>query len=114
MQATSTAATPESPQLQTLSREAFWQHHVTQWRDSGLSKMAYCQQYALVYHQMVYWCTKATNAQVHSHSNNFVPVAIAPAVDTSRGLSVRLPSGVAIEGIDERSIALVGKLLEQL
>ncbi|MDB3936092.1 hypothetical protein N9383_05175 [Granulosicoccus sp.] len=104
----------ESPQLRTLSREAFWQRRVTQWRDLGLSKMAYCQQYSLVYHQMVYWCTKAANVDEKPQSNNFVPVAAAPAVDTSAGLSVHLPGDIAIVGIDERSITLVGKLLEQL
>jgi len=113
MQST-TAVPSDSPRLQTLSREAFWQRHVTQWRDSGLSKMAYCQQYSLVYSQMVYWSTKTANLDKKHQSNSFVSVAVAPAVDISPGLSVRLPSGIVIEGIDERSIALVGKLLEHL
>ena len=39
----------DTPRLQTLSRKEFWQRHVNQWRTSGLSKMAYCQQYALTY-----------------------------------------------------------------
>ena len=50
---------PQQHDLQTLSRPDFWQQHITQCRESGLSKMAYCQQFSLVYHQMVYWCTKA-------------------------------------------------------
>jgi len=76
--------------------------------------MAYCQQYSLVYHQMVYWCTKAANALEKPEANNFVAVAITPAVDTSPSLRLRLPSGIAIEGIDERSVTLVSKLIEQL
>jgi len=83
---TNTVHSSDSPRLQTLSREAFWQHHVTQWQDSGLSKMAYCQQYSLAYHQMVYWCTKAANALEKPEANNFVAVAITSAVDTSQGL----------------------------
>ena len=51
-------STNDTPGLQTVSRGQFWQRHVNQWRTSGLSKMAYCQQYALTYHQMVYWSAK--------------------------------------------------------
>ncbi len=105
----------DSPRLQTFSREAFWQRHVTQWRDSGLSKMAYCQQYSLVYHQMVYWCSKAGKSvdDVKIASTDFVTVTVSPTYADS-GLSVRLPNGISIEGIDEHSVALVGKLIEQL
>lgn len=110
-----TNASSHSPRLRTLSREAFWQRHVDQWRDSGLSKMAYCQQYSLVYHQMVYWCSKTENVveEAKASSTDFVAVSVTPSIGGA-GLSVRLPNGIAIEGIDERSVALVGKLVEQL
>lgn len=77
--------------------------------------MAYCQQYALVYHQMVYWCTKAKQERddVKKPANDFIPVTVARSYGNS-GLSIRLPSGIMIEGIDEHSIALVGKLIEKL
>ena len=104
----------DAPQLQTLNREAFWQRHVTQWRNSGLSKMAYCQQYALTYHQMVYWSKKQEPCvDSETATDGFVALSVcADGVDSA--LSVRLPNGLTIQGIDERSVGLVGKLLAQL
>lgn len=102
-----------APQLQTVSREDFWQRHVAQWQTSGLSKMAYCQQHALIYHQMMYWSNKEAHVVKSEHSNGFVAVAVSADVRDSV-LCVRLPNGIAIEGINDHSIALVGKLVEQL
>ena len=81
--------------------------------------MAYCQQFSLVYHQMVYWCTKAAktanvNNDENHAPNNFVAVAVASPIDEPAGLLLRLPNGIVIEGIDEQSVSLVGKLVEQL
>jgi hypothetical protein len=103
------------PRLQTLSRKSFWQRHVNQWRTSGLSKMAYCRQYSLAYHQMVYWSSKEQKpvADQSEKSSGFVAVTVAAAA-SDQSLSVRLPNGVMIEGINDRSVALVGMLLEQL
>lgn len=105
----------EPPRLQAVSRETFWKRHVDQWRDSGLSKMAYCQQFSLVYHQMVYWSSKVANAdcQISTPEKSFVPVSIAHG-DTGSGVYVRLPNGITIEGIDEHSARWIGKLVGQL
>ena len=35
------------PRVRTVNRADFWQRHVAQCKESGLSKMAYCQQNAL-------------------------------------------------------------------
>ena len=104
----------ETPRLQTVSREAFWQRHVAQWRHSGLSKSAYCQQYALTYHQMVYWAKKdEQDVEPEQPSSGFVTVAVSS--DDNEGiLSVRLPNGLIIQGINDRSMGLVGKLIAQL
>lgn len=108
--------TPSSPTLMpSPSRQVFWQRHVNQWRESGLSKRSYAQQHSLVYHQMVYWCSKDEQIANDrgSASSDFVAVSVKPAVYES-GLSIRLPNGITIEGIDQNSIALIGKLVEQL
>ncbi len=105
-----------APSLQTLTREAFWQRHVAQWRTSGLSKMAYCEQYSLVYHQMVYWSRKEEPLSDESavSSGGFVPVVVPPTTASDFGLVVRLPNGMTIEGIGDRSVELVSKLVAQL
>ena len=112
--------TPKTqPRLQSVSRESFWQRHVDQWQDSDLSKMAYCKQYALAYHQMVYWSSKLQQSDVSpiGERNGFVAVSVKgpfSATATEQTLSVRLPNGAVIEGINDQSVALVGKLLQQL
>ncbi len=104
----------EKPRFQTVSREAFWQRHVSQWRTSGLSKMAYCQQFALAYHQMVYWSKKEISSVVpETRSGGFVAVSVSANTRDS-GLSLRLPNGITIEGITDGSIELVGKLIAHL
>ena len=103
----------DSPRLQTLSREAFWQRHVTQWRNSGHSRVAYCRQYSLSYHQMVYWSKKIEAAPESQSGSGFVAVAVSTQVRDS-GLTLRLPNGMRIEGINDRSIQYVGKLIDQL
>ncbi len=104
----------ENPRLQTVSRKEFWQLHVEKWRTSGLSKMAYCQQYALTYHQMVYWSKKeGTGVRPGVDLGGFVAVAVSTDARDC-GLSLRLPNGITIEGINDRSIELVGKLIDQL
>lgn len=117
MQSDSTLSIPSDTLGATeKSREHFWKEHVEQWRESGLSKAMYCQQHSLVYHQMVYWCSKAEKKkvkQVAPVSKGFVAVKLAP-LSNPTGLSVRLPNGIAIQGIDERSVSLVGQLVKQL
>lgn len=111
MQANSSS---DSPHLQTLSREILWQRHVDQWRRSGLSKMAYCRQHALAYHQMVYWSKKEDHvAEPAIACGGFVAVTVASQARDC-GLSVRLPNGLTIEGITDYRIELVGKLIAQL
>ena len=101
--------------LQTVSREAFWQKHVSQWQESGLSKTAYAREYSLVYSQMVYWCTKLEKApdDRSERSKDFVAVSVTPGMSDT-GLCVHLPNGIVIDGINERSVALIGKLVELL
>lgn len=103
------------PRLKTLSRKSFWQGHVDQWKTSDLSKKEYCRQHALVYQQMVYWSSKEKKlvADQPEKNSGFVAVTVA-AVDSDQGLSIRLPNGLMIEGINSRSITLVGRLLEHL
>ena len=109
-------STAEAPRLQTPSRAAFWQRHMSQWRESGLSKAAYCQQYSLVYHQMVYWCSKEAKDpnDTKGASSDFIAVNVTSAVSAPYALSIRLPNGIRIEGVNECSVSLIGRLIEQL
>lgn len=103
-------STNDTPKLQTVSRKDFWQRHVNQWRTSGLSKMAYCQQHVLTYHQMVYWSSKVECVVEAKSPGGFVAVTVS-SDERDSGLSIRFPNGVTIEGINERSVDIVSKLI---
>ena len=105
--------------VRTLSQEDFWHHHLEQWRESGLSLMAYCHQHALVYHQMIYWsrqCGATPNtvpAEQCDDRRGFIPVKVTgPSITDA--LSLRLPNGIEIRGITRHTVSCVGDLLAQL
>lgn len=63
---------------------------------------------------MVYWSKKEECAvELEQPSSGFVALSVSSnARDT--GLSVRLPNGITIEGINDRSVDFVSRLIEQL
>lgn len=103
----------DKAQLQPVSRERFWQQHIDQWSASGLSKAAYCAQYALIYHQMVYWSAKLAPVVETECANGFVAVSVCSDVRAA-GLSIRLPNGITIEGFSDHRVDMIAKLIAQL
>ena len=102
--------------LQSLTREQFWEHHIKHWRSSGLSKMRYCRDNALPYHQLNYWCSKSLQpANERAEKANFVGVSVLPADSQSGGtLTVDLPNGISVSGVDAQTMALLPALLRLL
>jgi hypothetical protein len=101
-----------------ITREQFWTQHVNGWRDSGLSKRHYCQQHDLVYHQMIYWCSKRDDPPRSSTSTiagGFAQLAVSNmAVNHSAALSMELPNGVTINNLTPQTIAFLPALLQAL
>lgn len=98
--------------------QSFWHCHVERYLASELSKAAYCREHDLSYHQMVYWSSKAQRpdsrslATVSSSSPMLVPVSLAPS--SSGDLSIRLPTGVVISGINASTVGLLGAVIGSL
>ena len=109
---------PKSRKQQSPTRKTFWQHHVKHWQDSGLSKRRYCLENELAYHQLIYWCEKSRQVDTresHAASSSFIGVALkAAAAESSSSLSVELPNGLRIIGIDAENLPLVPRLLSVL
>ncbi len=99
--------------LQTINRQDFWQHHVDQWRESGLSKAMYSKQHDLVYHQMMYWSTKLEPIVDAKTGGGFVPVSLATDMRNIE-LSIRLPNGITIDGFNDHRLDAIAKLIAQL
>ena len=106
----------------------YWYSQVVAWQASGLSCRAFCDQQNLVYHRFAYWRKKYQTREPpspkgHAKKGGFTQVVMAastqnpPAKNSlpdSQSLTVTLPNGIAISGLQASNIAWLGALLEQL
>ena len=96
----------------------FWEQHVTQFKNSGLSKAQYCREHQLTYHQFVYWVPQFLPlndepSPAARTAKRFVPLSLVPSAQPAE-LEITLPSGVQISGITEHTSALAITLIAQL
>lgn len=98
-------------------RQQLWQQRITDWRTSGLSGMAYCNQQSLTYSQFVYWRKKLADSEPVSDRAapaGFATVAPVSGMEATDGLTVSLPGGVSITGLHAGNVELLGAVLRQL
>jgi len=98
---------------ESTERTQYWQDHITQWQVSGLTQKAYCQEQGLRYATFGYWVRKlrAATEEVGTLSSGFVPVT---AATSPSGLTLALPNGLEIRGIEADNLCLVQPLLGAL
>ena len=93
----------------------YWQEHIEAWRSGSDSQVAYCKAHDLVYHRFVYWRRKCDTAMpapdVRKISGGFAKVICEPEVDT--GLTLSLPNGLVLRGINATNVSVVHQLLDQ-
>ena len=95
---------------------AYWQQQMTAWEQSGQSQKSFCEQRELNYHRFGYWRRKFLEqslAGTVKQSNTFIPVQHLHA-DTVSGLSLTLPNGIVIQGIEQHNLPVVRQLLQPL
>ena len=96
-------------------KRIYWASHIKEWKASGETQRGYCRQHHLKPYQLTYWRQvfefKLKTAQT-SVSSGFVPVQVAPS--RAQGLTVRLPSGVCVEGVHAGNLAVTQALIECL
>lgn len=104
--------------MTTQQRADFWQDRIHTWQASGLSGQAFCKQHELAYHRFVYWRKKqqaTTRSDSSTQATGFAKVAPRDRITgTQAGLTLTLPNGMAISGLDAGNIDLLGMMLEQL
>lgn len=87
-----------------------WRPHIEAWECSGLSQAAYCRKHGLVKCRFSYWKKKLSPVDAdNERRSGFVPVRLAPTVTAE--LTLRLPNGVAVEGVCAKNLALARQLL---
>ena len=84
-----------------------WQAHLQAWKESGLSQAGYCKKHNLIYSKFGYWQRK-----LGSHRAGFTPVVQRTPV-RHEVLSIRLPNGIEIHGVDAHNFSVATDLLEQ-
>ena len=106
--------------MQPSQLEAVWRQHLDTWRTSGLSQNAYCREHTLKAHQFSYWKRKlAASTTDHKpitrqKSRAFIPLQVRHPSNTDNGLSLRLPNGCELSGIEAQHLPVVTQLIEVL
>ncbi len=88
-------------------RAQVWQRHITAWQASGLSGLSYCKAHSLTYSRFVYWRRKLDAAQTAADecsASGFARVTSVSDAPGLLGLTVSLPGGVTITGLDAGNI----------
>ena len=94
-----------------------WQQEVIDWHASALSIAEFCKQRHLVYHQFLYWKRKFGKRGPHldqPKQSAFVRVNTTPMMNVAEDLTITLPGGILIRGVNETNVSLLRSILEQL
>lgn len=92
--------------MKTLeSRRQYWVEHVSAWRRSGLSQVAYCREHSLVPRQLGYWVRRngTDGRDVSADALTLVPARVQPAqadtlvLQNGQGWQLTLPATVSTE-----------------
>jgi hypothetical protein len=105
------------PVTQNLKQDApLWREHVTLWRDSGLSQVAYCRDHDLCPHNFSYHKRKYSSAlvPVKHKLSGFVSVQRLPEPQHNDPLTLHFANGVRLVGITESNVSVVKQLAGML
>ena len=97
-------------------RELDWPRHFERWRHSGLTQSEYCRQWGLSRHRFKYWRRKLAPSEVRrrrKRESGFVAVQVQ-ASPVRASLTLTLPNGRVLGGIDASNVELVKRVVEQL
>jgi|SRR5210317_589066 len=89
----------------------YWRTQINHWRTSGESQASFCKTHNLNYHRFTYWRRKFDER--HSESGGFALVKYRNR-SSSSPLSVALPNGLVVQGIESDNLGVVRELLASL
>lgn len=98
--------------MKSQQRADYWREQITTWQASGLSGQIFCQQHQLTYHQFVYWRQKYRTPE-DTISSGFAKVTATAPVNSAE-LTLSLPNGLVITGLNDSNVTLLGAILRQL
>ena len=101
-------------------KQLAWAEHLKSQCESGLSLQAYCEQHLLKPSQFWYWKRKlqgsASDHSARGSRSNQSGFVVANVVEASvdQGLTITLPNGISLSGINEHNHELIKHLLGTL
>lgn len=97
------------------TRTAYWKAQIDAWQASGQSQLAFCKATDLNYPNFGYWLRKFRRQGMMPVAprrvSGFVPVVTSPLPGD---LTLRLPSGIELCGVNEQNLPLVEHVLARL
>lgn len=93
-------------------KAAQWFVHVEQWRASGLTRSAYCQQHNITVHALGYWVMRQRTQTVADDSLTLVPGSVVAELPSA--LILHCPNGSQLHLPATTPAAWLGVLLSQL
>lgn len=102
--------------MNSQERQQVWQQQIADWLTSDLSGAAFCKLHGVNYGQFNYWRKKLQQGKPVEPSAGFaqvLPLAVAPN-RSSDELSVHLPSGIRVSGVNAGNVDVVLALLRQV
>ncbi len=90
-----------------MNKRDFWQHHIQAWKESGLSKSAYCRQHELALHNFQYW----TKRLLSNPKPKLIPV-VAPTRSNAVA-TLRIGHQVIIETSPQALVDILASLNER-
>ena len=103
-----------------MSHSLHWQQHIDAWRQSGGSQAQYCREHELDQSQFSYWKRKLATLNAHNHpksavrASGFAVAQLAVMPEPAASLSISLPNGIVLGGIDAMNASVAAQLLEYL
>jgi len=107
--------------MSNKTKQHTWQQIITQWQESDLSAAAFCRNQSVNYEQFYYWKKKLITHTSQSDkktslqlSSGFTRVTQVEHHTQTHDLSLNLPSGISITGLQHNNIHLLSDILRQL
>lgn len=99
-----------------MSHAQHWQHHIDAWQQAGGSQAQYCRSHAIDQSQFSYWKRKLikTCEPQSVKSSRFAVAQVAVMPEPPSSLSISLPNGITLGGIDAMNASVAAQLLEYL
>jgi hypothetical protein len=93
-------------------KRAHWGNVIKEWKASGESQSHYCRLHNIKPHQLTYWAQISKPkppAERPANPKGFVALQVTDTQPT--GLTLRLPSGLQLEGVTTRNLSVVREII---